>query len=306
LLQRWVTADPLAIHVPGDADLNLYAYVRGMALKAVDPFGLQDSGGAPGWDPDDVAKGGSAGGPGVDIAAPDIRGSEAATEAVKLVGVLTSGPAAGLGTSCDSSSCVGENSDPLTAPGFALGVTAVRAAVAAPRVAVRVAESLEVQLTKLQAYVDDFFGAGDDLANAAVRSAQQGAAEALPTMVPRLELTMPKVGDAARGAAAETVSVLPSSGRVLVGTPGGQTVTIPEGWAGRAADSGKGLVYQRPGATGNADMIRIMDPTSQYPSGYVRYSNQYGQPLDAFGKPGSQATTHIPLDYQGPIPGWPQ
>lgn len=53
-------------------------------------------------------------------------------------------------------------------------------------------------------------------------------------------------------------------------------------------------------------MIRIMDPTSQYPSGYMRYYNQHGQPLDVLGKPGSQAITHIPLDYQGPIPGWPQ
>jgi RHS repeat-associated protein len=44
LLQRWVSADPLAIHAPGDdADLNVYAYVRGMALKAIDPLGLQES-----------------------------------------------------------------------------------------------------------------------------------------------------------------------------------------------------------------------------------------------------------------------
>ena len=42
-LQRWVTADPLAVHAPGAADLNLYAYVRGRALKAVDPAGLCDS-----------------------------------------------------------------------------------------------------------------------------------------------------------------------------------------------------------------------------------------------------------------------
>jgi RHS repeat-associated protein len=42
LLGRWVSADPLAVHEPGEADLNLYAYVRGMALKAVDPLGLQE------------------------------------------------------------------------------------------------------------------------------------------------------------------------------------------------------------------------------------------------------------------------
>jgi hypothetical protein len=96
------------------------------------------------------------------------------------------------------------------------------------------------------------------------------------------------------------------AGRTFVTTPNGTTVQIPEGWVGRTADSGKGIVYQRPGATGNADMIRIMDPTKQYPNGYVRYYNQHGQPLDVFGKPGSQATTHIPLDHVGSIKGWPQ
>src|SRR5690606_21189175 len=29
LLGRWISADPLAVHAPGWADLNLYAYVRG-------------------------------------------------------------------------------------------------------------------------------------------------------------------------------------------------------------------------------------------------------------------------------------
>ena len=40
LLGRWVSADPLAIHAPGEADLNLYAYVSGSVLKNVDPLGL--------------------------------------------------------------------------------------------------------------------------------------------------------------------------------------------------------------------------------------------------------------------------
>jgi hypothetical protein len=86
----------------------------------------------------------------------------------------------------------------------------------------------------------------------------------------------------------------------------GTSVSIPEGWVARVADNGKGIVYQRPGATGNADMIRIMDPTIRYSSGYVRYYNQHGQPLDVLGKPGPRDATHIPLNYQGPILGWPQ
>src|SRR5690606_37478095 len=40
LLGRWVSADPLAIHAPGQADLNVYAYVSGSILKNVDPLGL--------------------------------------------------------------------------------------------------------------------------------------------------------------------------------------------------------------------------------------------------------------------------
>jgi RHS repeat-associated protein len=39
-LGRWISADPLAVHVPGKADLNLYAYVSGQVLKAIDPVGL--------------------------------------------------------------------------------------------------------------------------------------------------------------------------------------------------------------------------------------------------------------------------
>jgi RHS repeat-associated protein len=39
-LGRWISADPLAIHAPGEADLNVYAYVSGSILKNVDPLGL--------------------------------------------------------------------------------------------------------------------------------------------------------------------------------------------------------------------------------------------------------------------------
>ena len=81
---------------------------------------------------------------------------------------------------------------------------------------------------------------------------------------------------------------------------------MPEGWVGRAADHGQGIVYQRPGAVGNADTIRLMEPTPRYPQGYVRYYNNFGQPLDPFGKPGDRASRHIPLDYEGSIPTWPR
>jgi RHS repeat-associated protein len=44
-LQRWVSADPLEVHVPGQADANLYAYVSGKALKNIDPLGLEEKAG---------------------------------------------------------------------------------------------------------------------------------------------------------------------------------------------------------------------------------------------------------------------
>jgi RHS repeat-associated protein len=37
---RWLSPDPLAVHVPGKADLNLYAYVHGRVFTSVDPWGL--------------------------------------------------------------------------------------------------------------------------------------------------------------------------------------------------------------------------------------------------------------------------
>ncbi len=40
LLQRWISADPLAVHDPGSADLNVYAYVSGSPLRGIDIFGL--------------------------------------------------------------------------------------------------------------------------------------------------------------------------------------------------------------------------------------------------------------------------
>jgi hypothetical protein len=91
----------------------------------------------------------------------------------------------------------------------------------------------------------------------------------------------------------------------FVVTSSGKVVPIPQDWVGRVADNRAGIVYQRPGAMGSADMLRIMAPTPQYPQGYVRYYNNRGQPLDPFGKPGDRTSTHISLDYEGPISGWP-
>jgi hypothetical protein len=85
---------------------------------------------------------------------------------------------------------------------------------------------------------------------------------------------------------------------------------VPPGWVARPADNGMGTVYQQPGAVGNSNSIRIMEPGAdpRYPNGYVRYTNEHNQPINLDGKPGSRADTHIPRNPDGsyPIPrGWP-
>jgi hypothetical protein len=88
---------------------------------------------------------------------------------------------------------------------------------------------------------------------------------------------------------------------------GEQPPGVKDDWTSRTANNGKGTVYQRPGAPGNADQVRIMEPTSQYPDGYVRFYNENGQPINLEGKPGPNSETHIPLNPDGtyPLPkGW--
>ena len=86
----------------------------------------------------------------------------------------------------------------------------------------------------------------------------------------------------------------------------GQAVR-PQGWSSRIADNGSGTVFQRPGAIGNEDMVRVMEPTDLYPNGYVRFYNEHGQPIGLDGKPGSRADTHIGIASDGSLAmplGW--
>ena len=104
---------------------------------------------------------------------------------------------------------------------------------------------------------------------------------------------------AAVGLSGTAVRVAARSGRFARG--------VKPGWTSRAADNGRGSVYQKPGATGNASSMRVMKSTPQYPNGYARFYNNHGQPVNLNGKPGPNSQTHIPLNRWGTNPvseGW--
>jgi len=89
--------------------------------------------------------------------------------------------------------------------------------------------------------------------------------------------------------------------------PSTRPPTAGNEWEGRVADNGKGDVWQRPGPVRNRDSVRIMEPTDDYPNGYVRFVNSENHPIGLDGKTGSKAHTHIPINADGtyPIPkGW--
>jgi hypothetical protein len=98
-----------------------------------------------------------------------------------------------------------------------------------------------------------------------------------------------------------------SSSEGAADSTAGNPTGVKPGWSSRTADNGKGTVYQQPGSSGNADMVRDMEPTAQYPNGYVRFYNEHGQPVGLDGKPGPNSATHIPKAADGsyPVPqGW--
>lgn len=143
--------------------------------------------------------------------------------------------------------------------------------------------------------IGGWFATGGKLVNKGVRSVDNA-----PTGGGR------PIGPPGGGRSGGSGGAEPPPPRQFVTTPRGTTFPIPGGWQSRPADSGKGIVFQRPGATGNRDSIRIMEPTPDYPNGYYRYYDHSNQPLDVNGKPGSKDATHISEDYKGVIKSWPE
>jgi RHS repeat-associated protein len=92
---------------------------------------------------------------------------------------------------------------------------------------------------------------------------------------------------------------------IYVTTPRGVTYKIPEGWTSEPSRTNKGIIFRPPGSEGDANTIRIMEPTTQNPNGYVVIYNSRDQPVDYNLKPGGRAVTHIPEEEEGPFPDLP-
>jgi hypothetical protein len=81
---------------------------------------------------------------------------------------------------------------------------------------------------------------------------------------------------------------------------------IPPNYVAEPATNGQGWVFRAPGTTGNAYIIRVGEANALNPSGYVRYYNSGGQPLDWEGNPGPASDTHLPLRSEPETPATPE
>jgi RHS repeat-associated protein len=97
-------------------------------------------------------------------------------------------------------------------------------------------------------------------------------------------------------------------GGVSYVTPNGQVIQAPQGYRSSPSENGRGLVLLPEGQPlgDNRNIIRWGAPNAEYPQGYFRYYNNYGQPLNpATGRPDINELTHIDPSYRGPLIGYP-
>ena len=73
-------------------------------------------------------------------------------------------------------------------------------------------------------------------------------------------------------------------GSTIYVSQNGVAVEAPLGAKVTVSNNGRGLNIQMPGTVhSNGNTIRIMDPTTRYPHGYIRMTDPLGRYLDANG-----------------------
>lgn len=175
-------------------------------------------------------------------------------------------------------------------------------------------------------------GTGGEFAGVALDATGVGAVAGVPINVAAAGLVASGAGAITHGASRVADHAAQQDNRLLnevdgptAGGRGSPGDPLPDSrrpdvagtdWRGRVARNGKGEVWQSPerltrpqGGPKNADSVRVMDPTEDYPRGYVRFYNSHGQVLNLLGKPGREKApdTHMAIRPDGTfdIPkGW--
>ena len=83
---------------------------------------------------------------------------------------------------------------------------------------------------------------------------------------------------------------------------------IPPNYVAQPANNGQGWVFTRTRYyRKHTDIVRVAEANAQNPTGYVRYYNSAGQPLNWAGNTGPASETHLPLrteeGHRGPVSG---
>jgi RHS repeat-associated protein len=313
-LGRWISADPLAVHQPGEADLNLYAYVRGAVLKSIDPVGLEPAGTMQESDfgiPPPVDESGNSIAPKGEVEIGEITvitGADArkydpkpaqtsgdAGEAVLgLLGTQAKGAAKGVvGTGAAASAAV---------------MCPLCAAVAVGYGVTKLPETLSQAIADPYKFADFSGEIAGGLAVASVVSELRA---------PKLNFTFEASAESGNTTAATSAADVSSIAPTMIGQEAGPSIVVPQGATGPTPIINKSGITTGFGYTGGSgglslsprvSDLRIMDPTLPkgpspgYPAGYANYSNAAGQsvnPTTGQTVAKSNVWWHIPLDWLG-------